>query len=158
MRIVNKKIEIDPERAVIICKIFQWYLDGISKEQIAHKLNEAGVLSNQNKAWRAGGIHYVLTNERYIGDSLWQKTYTTEAIPTVRHRNTGAREQYYNEQTKANQRILDAAQTLENASPHITEWDESAVRQLVETVKVLSKDEITVTLKGGFEIRQKIMY
>ena len=63
-----------------------------------------------------------------------------------------------NEQAKANQRILDAAQTLENASPHITEWDESAVRQLVETVKVLSKDEITVTLKGGIEICQKIMY
>mgnify|MGYP000627020073 CR=1 FL=1 len=98
-RIVNKKIEIDPERAVIICKVFQWYLDGISKEQIAHKLNKAGVLSNQNKAWRAGGIHYILTNERYIGDSLWQKTYTTETIPTVRHRNTGAREQYYVEGT-----------------------------------------------------------
>ena len=62
------------------------------------------------------------------------------------------------EQAKANQRIMDAAQTLENASPHITEWDESAVRQLVETVKVLSKDEIAVTLKGGIEICQKIMY
>ena len=42
-----------------------------------------------------------------------------------------------NEQAKANQRIMDAAQTLENASPYITEWDESAVRQLVETVKIL---------------------
>ena len=63
-----------------------------------------------------------------------------------------------NEQTKANQRIMDAAQTLENASPYITEWDESAVRQLVETVKILSKDEVAVTLKGGIEIRQKIMY
>ena len=62
------------------------------------------------------------------------------------------------EQAKANQRIMDAAQTLENASPHITEWDESAARQLVETVKVLSKDEIAVTLKGGIEICQKIMY
>lgn len=62
------------------------------------------------------------------------------------------------EQAKANQRIMDAAQTLENASPHTTEWDESAVRQLVETVKVLSKDEIAVTLKGGIEIPQKIMY
>ena len=37
--------------------------------------------------------------KRYIGDSLWQKTYTTEAIPTVRHRNTGACEQYYVEGT-----------------------------------------------------------
>ena len=63
-----------------------------------------------------------------------------------------------NEQAKANQRIMDAAQTLENASLHITEWDESAVRQLVETVKVLSKDEIAVNLKGGIEICQKIMY
>ena len=62
------------------------------------------------------------------------------------------------EQTKANQRIMDAAQTLENASLHITEWDESAVRQLVETVKILSKDEVAVTLKGGIEICQKIMY
>lgn len=62
-----------------------------------------------------------------------------------------------NEQTKATQRIMDAAQTLENASPHITEWDESAVRQLVETVKILSKDEVAVTLKG-IEICQKIMY
>ena len=62
-----------------------------------------------------------------------------------------------NEQTKANQRIMDAAQTLENASPYITEWDESAVRQLVETVKILSKDEVAVTLKGGIEICQKIM-
>ena len=62
------------------------------------------------------------------------------------------------EQAKANQRIMDAAQTLENASPYITEWDESAVRQLVETVKILSKDEVAVTLKGGIEICQKIMY
>ena len=61
-------------------------------------------------------------------------------------------------QAKANQRIKDAAQTLENASPRITEWDESAIRQLVETVKVLSKDEIAVTLKGGIEIHQKIMH
>ena len=65
---------------------------------------------------------------------------------------------YNNEQAKANQRIMDAAQTLENASPYITEWDESAVRQLVETVKILSKDEVAVTLKGGIEICQKIMY
>ena len=56
------------------------------------------------------------------------------------------------EQAKANQRIMDAAQTLENASPHITEWDESAVRQLVAQVKVLSKNEISVMLKSGIEI------
>lgn len=41
---------------------------------------------------------------------------------------------------------------LENAVPHITEWDESAVRQLVAQVKALSKNEISVMLKSGIEI------
>lgn len=73
-RIINKEIVIDPEQAVTIRKIFQWYLDGNSKDCIARRLNEAGILSGQNKAWGRGGIHYILTNERYIGNSLWQKT------------------------------------------------------------------------------------
>jgi len=34
--------------------------------------------------------------------------------------------------------------------------DETAIRQLVAQVKVLSKSEISVTLKSGIEIRQSI--
>lgn len=45
---------------------------------------------------------------------------------------------------------------LENAVPHIAEWDETAIRQLVAQVKVLSKNEISVMLKSGIEIRQSI--
>ena len=41
---------------------------------------------------------------------------------------------------------------LENAVPHIAEWDETAIRQLVAQVKVLSKSEISVMLKSGIEI------
>lgn len=64
-RIINKEIEIDPEQAVTIRKIFQWHLDGNSKERIARRLNEVGILSGQNKEWGRGAIHYILTNERY---------------------------------------------------------------------------------------------
>jgi len=60
------------------------------------------------------------------------------------------------EHTEADRRIKDAAGMLENAVPHIAEWDESAIRQLVAQVKVLSKNEISVTLKSGIEIRQSI--
>ena len=86
-RIINKEIVIVPEQAVTIRKIFQWYLDGNSKDRIARRLNESGILSGQNKEWGKGGIHYILTNERYIGNSLWQKTYTSDTLPTTRHRN-----------------------------------------------------------------------
>ena len=60
------------------------------------------------------------------------------------------------EHSEADRRIRDAAGMLENAVPHIAEWDESAIRQLVAQVKVLSKNEISVTLKSGIEIRQSI--
>ena len=55
-----------------------------------------------------------------------------------------------------NQRIVDAAELLDKDTLDITEWDESVIRQMVETVKVLSKNEIIVTLKGGAEINQRM--
>ena len=53
-----------------------------------------------------------------------------------------------------NQKIMDAAELLDRDALTITEWDESVICQMVETVKVLSKNEIIVTLKGGAEIKQ----
>ena len=55
-----------------------------------------------------------------------------------------------------NQRIMDAAELLDRDAFSITEWDESMIRQMVDTVKVMSKNEIIVTLKGGAEINQRL--
>ncbi len=45
---------------------------------------------------------------------------------------------------------------MENASPGLTQWDESIIRQLVDTVKVLSENRIKVYLRGGLELAQEI--
>ena len=45
---------------------------------------------------------------------------------------------------------------LDRDTFNITEWDESIIRQMVDTVKVMSKNEIIVTLKGGAEINQRL--
>ena len=45
---------------------------------------------------------------------------------------------------------------LENEDFTMTEYDDIAVRQLIEKVTVESKDTITVTFKGGFEIRKEL--
>ena len=60
-------------------------------------------------------------------------------------------------QNENRRRITATQNALADLSPRITEWDELAIRQLVDTVKVISKEEILVTLKGGDEIRQKIV-
>jgi len=56
----------------------------------------------------------------------------------------------------ANRRIRDAVDVLSAGSAAIEDWDESVVRQLVDTVKVLSADRIRVYLRGGMEIEQEI--
>mgnify|MGYP007123269903 FL=1 len=53
-------------------------------------------------------------------------------------------------------RMKQAEETIENAAPTITEWNENAVRQIVERVTILSADEILVRIKGGAEIKQRL--
>ena len=56
----------------------------------------------------------------------------------------------------ASRRIRDAVDILEAGDPRFTEWNESDIRQLVDTVVVLSADRIRVCLRGGMEIEQTI--
>lgn len=52
---------------------------------------------------------------------------------------------------------LDAIlERLENEDFTMTEYDDVAVRQLIEKITVENKDTITVTFKGGFEIRKDL--
>jgi site-specific DNA recombinase len=94
-KLVGRKIEIDAGAALVVCRIFQWYLNGVNRTAIAKKLNEEGISSGQCKKWHDASVRYILTNEKYTGDSLWQKTYTSDTLPTTRHKNKGEHEQYY---------------------------------------------------------------
>ena len=52
---------------------------------------------------------------------------------------------------------LDAIlERLENEDFTMTEYDDVAVRQLIEKITVESKDIITVSFKGGFEVRKEL--
>lgn len=54
------------------------------------------------------------------------------------------------------QRLNKTVSILENASPKLQQWDEAVIRQLVDTVKVISAERIVVYLRGGAEIEQEI--
>ena len=57
----------------------------------------------------------------------------------------------------ANWRVDEAVELLSEGTAELTEWDESVIRQLVETVKVISKEKILVTLQGGIQIEQDMI-
>ncbi|MBR0161815.1 MAG: recombinase family protein, partial [Oscillospiraceae bacterium] len=56
-----------------------------------------------------------------------------------------------------NWRVDEAVELLSEGTAELTEWDESVIRQLVETVKVISKEKILVTLQGGIQIEQDMV-
>ena len=53
-------------------------------------------------------------------------------------------------------RIESTADAIKQMPNHFTVWDESIIRQLVDTVKVVSAERIIVYLKDGTQIEQKI--
>ena len=72
--------------------IFDSYLSGKNSREISEKLNSQQAL---NRTWTSKTVDYVLQNERYAGNALLQKRYTTDSFPRVKKRNRGERMQYY---------------------------------------------------------------
>ena len=95
------QLRILPSEAQFVKWIFQAYLSGLNAQSIAEQMNQAYTLLGveNTRKWYNTTILYILSNERYIGDSLWQKTYATDSLPTRQIKNTGSKTQYYIEHT-----------------------------------------------------------
>lgn len=59
--------------------------------------------------------------------------------------------------TATNWRVDEAIELMSAGKAEMSTWDESVIRQLVETVKILSKEKILVTLQGGIQIEQSMI-
>ena len=82
------------------------------------------------------------------------QTITNEIAALKERRSQMETQQKTNELVM--QRMGTAVSLLEMFSPELTEWDEVVVRQLVDTVEVLSEDTIKVYLRGGIEIQRSM--
>ena len=86
-----------PEEIPTIRYIFGSYLAGKSMQEIAEDLNREEKESDLRKSsgWQRSSIRYILTNEKYAGDSLVQKNFTPDEIPLRKVKNEGQLPQYY---------------------------------------------------------------
>ena len=88
--------EIVPEEAEIIRRIYRRYLAGCSLGQIKQELEQDNIPTAQKvERWSSAVIHNILTNEKYMGDALLQKTYITDCITKKVKKNMGERPMYY---------------------------------------------------------------
>ena len=71
-------------------------MDGASFLQIKKRLEADGILNGAgNSKWWESNIKQILTNEKYIGDALLQKTYTVNTLEKKRVANTCYAPKYY---------------------------------------------------------------
>ena len=82
--------EIVLEEAEIVKEIYRLYLDGMSLNMIVDRLNERGLKTKgSNSPYRKEVVQRILTNEKYTGDALLQKTYVTDCITKKSRKNNG---------------------------------------------------------------------
>ena len=96
----NGNLIINKMQAKIVRRIYTDYLNGKGPNRIARELETDGVPNWNGKAkWYEGSIKKMLSNEKYKGDALLQKTYTVDFLSKKRVINKGEVPKYYVEES-----------------------------------------------------------
>jgi len=78
------------EEAEIVRTIFRMFLDGASRVQLKQYLEGNHIKTPEGKdQWSPSVIRYMLSNEKYVGDVLYQKTFRTDCISKKTKVNRG---------------------------------------------------------------------
>ena len=103
----DDKPEIDEKQAETVRMIYDRFLAGDSLKQIAEKLQKEQRLSPAGKSeWSTSTIRSILSNEKYKGDAIINKTFTVDCLTKEVRKNRGERPKYYVE--NSHPAIIDA--------------------------------------------------
>lgn len=95
-KLEERTLEIIPEQAEVVRRIYAAYLSGQGKDDIARELNKQGIpRGGDRERWHPSTIAYILTNISYTGDMVWHKSFATDEIPFRQVRNAGQKPKYF---------------------------------------------------------------
>lgn len=77
---VEKKYIINEEEAECVKLIYQMTIDGHSRSEIINELNERGYKTKINTMFKVNSLHSILTNEKYTGVYIYNKTASKNAF------------------------------------------------------------------------------
>lgn len=87
---------VNESEAVTVRRIYSMFLQGFTPYGIAKALTSEGISTPAGKEkWSARSVRSILTNEKYKGDALLQKSYTTDFLTKKKKINEGEIPQYY---------------------------------------------------------------
>lgn len=99
-------LQIVPEEAEIVRKIFDLYIQGSGVRKIKRYLEDHGIKTVTGKTeWSTSTIDRMLNNEKYVGEVRMQKTYISDFLTGKREKNEGQLDTYLIE--NAHEPIID---------------------------------------------------
>lgn len=92
----TKTLSVNEDEAQTVRMIYDMYLQGYGTTTIAKRLIELGIKNKKGEvSWHTNGVMGIIKNEKYKGDILLGKTFTTDPISKRRLANFGEENQYY---------------------------------------------------------------
>lgn len=92
----DKTLSVNEEEADIVRFIYDMYIQGYGTTTIAKRLIELGKKNKKGEvSWHTHGVMGIIKNEKYKGDILLGKTFTTDPISKRRLANMGEEDQFY---------------------------------------------------------------
>ena len=89
-------LSVNDSEAATVRKIYRAFLEGMTPIGICHMLESEGILTPmRRKKWSDSTVLSILTNEKYKGDALLQKTFTVDFLTKKKKANEGEVPQYY---------------------------------------------------------------
>ena len=87
---------VDEVQARIVRQIYGMFLDGQTPSSIAATLTKQGVPTPTGRTnWQSSTVKSILTNEKYKGDALLQKTITVDFLSKAHKVNEGEAPQFF---------------------------------------------------------------
>ena len=136
----NDKIVVVENEAILVRKIYQLFLrEGKTCTGIAEYLKEKEIPTPSGKSykWTKNTVNSILRNEKYKGDALLQKTYTTDYLEHKVEKNQGHLPQYY----------------VENSHPAIIDKEEWEIVQ----AELMRRDKIGAAYSGNSVFSSKLI-
>ena len=88
--------EIVPEEAETVNYIYRSFIQGMTPNKICKELMKRGILTAKGRSkWHSSTVLSILTNEKYRGSALLQKSFTVDFLTKKTKKNEGEVPQYY---------------------------------------------------------------
>lgn len=79
----DKRFEIDPERSVIVKRIFNEYVNGSSTQEIVKRLNEEGYRTLRGSKFGKSSVALIISNPKYKGVYQYADIYDENGVPPI---------------------------------------------------------------------------